>query len=270
MQKFVQKVLLKVKQDGFISLARSSLPYLYWKWKRAIAPLKLRFINLADKKVFKNRGVRLYIDSHKISYNMKLELLSGFERTVEKCVRKYLPADLDVIELGAGVGFISTFASGITLDSRDYIAVEANSRIIPVLSKNKEVNDADFKIENLSYEPNRAISNLRLSEDFWGSSTKQEKIRDPAQTLTIESTNLQRLVEEYDFNKFALICDIEGGEIDLINNELEFLKRKCLFMIIEFHNLEGAKKARRVLLKVPTFECRENNGVIVCSNNGLK
>jgi len=48
-------------------------------------------------------------------------------------------------------------------------------------------------------------------------------------------------VDNFELGDFTLVSDIEGGEFELLDEELDLISAKCSQAIIEFHTIEGSE-----------------------------
>lgn len=117
-----------------------------------------------------------------------------------------------ILELGAGIGFISSFACFIN-PNISYYAVEANPQLIPQLRLNHKLNNIKIPIVNcvLNHGGSDMIK-FYLEENFWSSSTIRRS--DDAREVLIKCEDLNEFIIRSGIN--FLICDIEGGESDII------------------------------------------------------
>ncbi len=80
--------------------------------------------------------------------------------------------------------------------------------------------------------------------DFWGNSLYHAGEQPP---VTVKTTTLANLLQERDFDNFALICDIEGQEYELISREPETI-RKAELIVLEVHpHILGSEKVEFLL-----------------------
>jgi tRNA G37 N-methylase Trm5 len=83
---------------------------------------------------------RLDTDGH-VSYQQVANVFWGFyEKSERRLISKYLKPDLDVIELGSGVGVISCFILNRQMPDKSLVCVEGNASAIPTLRGNIERN----------------------------------------------------------------------------------------------------------------------------------
>jgi len=185
-------------------------------------------------------------------------------------LQRHLNRNTDVVELGAGIGFISCYVNNISSNSCTQVAVEGNTKLIPNLERNKRLNGSSFHIENKAYSPTEGEVTFHLGESYLTASTEEDRVnyfwgsdRTVEETLTVEAVSLESLVQSYQLDRFSLIVDIEGDEIDLVNEELDILEELCEFILVEFHyhpdNPEGAEDAKQALLD-SQFQIVESSG----------
>lgn len=78
-----------------------------------------------------------------------------------------------------------------------------------------------------------------MCENFYSVST-YDRDETTVQTVTVETISIEELVNKYGISgPFQLIVDIEGGERELLTEEIDFLTTNCKLVIIEFHDYAG-------------------------------
>jgi len=118
------------------------------------------------------------------------------------------PGDV-VLEIGAGVGFISTFLLG-HLAARRVYAVEADPRLIPVIESTHALNNVSVAVPNGVAGRHDGFVKFHRQAAFWASSV----VPLPGSTdETLPSIDVARLIRE--MQPDVLVVDIEGGERDL-------------------------------------------------------
>jgi hypothetical protein len=67
----------------------------------------------------------------------------------------------------------------------------------------------------------------------------------------VPTVSFREIVEKFDFQCCTLLCDIEGGENDLIELELDALSQKVATLVIEIHEkVLGKEAVNRNLLRL--------------------
>lgn len=177
-------------------------------------------------------GVLLDISDDVIGQDVRQAFSEGwYERYEAELVRNYLPPSIDVIELGAGIGYVSCVIDEILMTDNRHIAVEPNSRIIPILKRTKELNDANYDIWEGAYSSTSGPVELQQHEDYWNATTHLFQNG----SVKVRSINLQDICETYGVSIFTLVVDIEGAEYELFSAELDLLEDQCPLLIVEFH-----------------------------------
>jgi FkbM family methyltransferase len=173
--------------------------------------------------------------------SVKARLFWGVYETPEiDFVNKYLRSDLDVIELGSSIGVIASHVGQKLKSSSRLICVEANPILIDCLKDNIQRNINEDNVDNyvvinaaIDYSNNSdwvefAISNNSLESRIGNDLNAREHIKIP-------TTTLSNILHEYQIDKYTLICDIEGAEKQLLENEHQALE-KCQQLHIEVQN----------------------------------
>lgn len=135
-----------------------------------------------------------------------------------------------VLELGAGVGLLSTVAA-LSRGVKSVVAVEANPEIIPIIKETHRLNG----VQNVTLMNGVASStttdavDFYLRQDFWASSMEPDS-RPYLRSIKVPVCNVKELVERH--RPSVIACDIEGGELGLFDNvDLSSVR----VIIIEFH-----------------------------------
>jgi FkbM family methyltransferase len=159
-----------------------------------------------------------------------------YEWGERRAIRDLL-ADYPVIELGASLGFISCLAALRTPLQKE-VVVEANPNLLPLLTQNIQRNGFGEKIEvvwaAIDYSGDASVQlELGGGSNLSASVTSGE----PEENLTavnVPTTTLGRLLRERHIEKYVLICDIEGAEVGLLQEEAAVIAG-CQQLIIEVH-----------------------------------
>lgn len=117
-----------------------------------------------------------------------------------------------VLEVGAGIGFISTLCAKDERVRAVY-AVEANPGLIPICRRTHELNGVQVTVYNEVLAREDGIAEFHIHQDFWASSTTgwPGSVR-----TTVKQTSFQRRLDE--IAPTLLIVDIEGGELTLFDD----------------------------------------------------
>lgn len=168
-----------------------------------------------------------------------------YERPERSLVQKFIRPEDSVLELGACLGVVSCAANMRLRDQSRSLVVEANPKCIPVLQKNRDLNQCLFRIENCAVS-NEKETTLFLSPAGVLSGTLKSasplSVKVPGQTLA-------ELVHRH--GPFSvLIMDIEGSELEVLEGSAQLLPG-FRFILVEFHygiiGESGVNRCREIL-----------------------
>jgi FkbM family methyltransferase len=156
-------------------------------------------------------------------------------------VHSLLNPDLDTIELGGALGVTgSVILRKLALPAR-LITVEFQPELLPILERNLSLNSCGNKFSILPKAIAYPLGADRCTHaDFVipaGSfgSWKGYKHTLGFRTIHAQTTTLREICEEFSVGSFQLICDIEGAELEIIEQDRAVLE-KCRLLIIELHD----------------------------------
>lgn len=109
---------------------------------------------------------------------------------------------------------------------------------------------------------------LLVAEVLWSSSSYDRKGRNQKKR-TVPSTCIQEIITNFKLDvPVQLICDIEGGEHDLITNEIDTLADYVSILIFEYHNfLENDSKYYYHKLRENGFSLADRDGKVYVYKN---
>lgn len=228
-----------------------------------------RYVLASSKGVVQSpQGVIINLQDSEVPNKILLDIYRGtYEKNELLAIEQYLTHEMDIVELGACLGFISCFSNKKKNQKRNHVVVEPNERMIPILQRNRDLNDCDFEIINRAYSTEEGQIEFQLSMNPLSSGTHRKGIN----KVSVPTISLADIISNYDLSNIALIVDIEGAECELIEQELDLLEEVASLLIIEFHEKKiesdelasRLKKAHRALDQ-SKFECiQENSNVEV-------
>jgi len=162
-------------------------------------------------------GIVLPIDRSILSPQMELTLAAGrYERRERKLASRVVRDGDVVLELGAGLGFISSYLRKSTGVGK-IVAVEANPRLIPYIQRVHAMNaSTNIEVLNGVVVPDHAgpaSFSFYCRRDFWASSLSDTSPYEAE--LQVKTHVLPDLLTTY--RPDVLVMDIEGGEIELLS-----------------------------------------------------
>lgn len=185
-------------------------------------------------------------------------MLNRYERPEREAVRRFLDPECPVVEFGGAIGVVSCLVNRRLSRPTDHVVVEANPDLVPLLLKNRELNGCRFTVvpRVVAYGGQRAAFYLNEANFVIGSVVAGPS-GEADSTVEVKTITLQAILEQYHFDGCTLICDIEGGESDLLRYESEALKSKVSTLILEVHEwILGQGRVRELLADIASLGFR--------------
>ncbi len=178
-------------------------------------------------------------------------LKQKYERFERHAVLKYLRPEYPVVELGACIGVVSCVTNRILKNPASHVVVEANSRVISILENNRNSNHCEFEILNLALAYDLATVTFSPASDIRGTSLR-ENVYDSLEipSVTVATTGLGEIVTQRGYDRFTLICDIEGYEYELVLREPHILERVDTFILETHARMIGETKYSEMMRKL--------------------
>jgi FkbM family methyltransferase len=147
--------------------------------------------------------------------------------------------------------------------------VEANPHNLPILLENRNRNHCKFEI--LHGAAGGVEKSMRI---YFGENALTASAVATAQDwVEVPTVKLADIVQTRGFERCALMCDIEGSEIEMIRAEIDTLRSRVEVFIVEFHpgiSGLGTVEETRLLLKRQGFaEAWHENDVFAYQNSAL-
>ena len=175
-----------------------------------------------------------------VSRNFTRSVKSAFYRRVyemseAKCVREKINTEDVVLEIGAGIGFVSSLCSKL-IGSEKVFSYEANPALIPLIRKTYTMNSVNPTLINAFVGARMGFVSFYLEKDFPMSSC----IRRSPNSEEIKVLCLDVNEEILRIKPSFVIIDVEGGEFELVPSmNLDAVQK----VLIELHErIIGRKK----------------------------
>ncbi len=199
----------------------------------------LQLVNMAWRYIFYSAvfagrvtisGVRLSLNSPALSPKMRRNLKIGhYEAHEQQILVSELSSDDRVLELGAGVGFLSILAAR-KVPSGNIVAVEANAKLITLIEENQKLNGVSSRLINAVLGKGDGKSDFYVAKNFWASSIEPIE---GAEKVKVPQRDFQSVLDE--LKPTFLIVDIEGGGEGSLFSGIRLASiQKCL---LELHPL---------------------------------
>jgi FkbM family methyltransferase len=250
----------KLNSDAASPINATAFRLLRMRWRRVrtmIGRLAGRFSGCFIRPIFGfgfDLGGSIYrvdeyefeIPVHLTDRNYRSAFVFGeYESAERKLIRRFLRPEDRVIELGGCIGILSCLVNSRLKSPGNHLVVEANPELIPILSRHRAINGAGFRIEEcaVSSEPEVNFAVHRLM-------THSSVLAQPdARFIKVPGRSLVDL--HYSHGPFnTLLIDVEGGELEVLNNSRHLLRDYRLVIIEQHRDLlgaEGVAACRRIL-----------------------
>lgn len=194
-------------------------------------------------------GVKIHLRSPVISDRVAKSIYLGlYERLEARVVMATLQADDRVLELGSGVGYLSTLCARRTGSERVF-AVEANPAMEPYIRETFRLNEVSPKLEMCVLGDCDGEVPFNVNDNYSSSSLHDRG----GKTISVRQKSFAGMLAEA--QPTYLICDIEGGEVPLlIDTPLTGIRKIC----IEIHpHIIGNHDCSRLMQKLleEGFDC---------------
>lgn len=182
--------------------------------------------SFSSPKFAENFGVMLPLKHPLISAGIGKEIYFGdYERKEAEIVSQRLePTDI-VMEIGAGIGFLSAYCAK-RIGSERVFAYEANPALMEVIDQTYAANFVKPTIRNVMLAEGAGRARFYVEPEFWASTTVKDSTRN-AQEIEVEQVDLNTEIGRV--RPTFLIVDIEGGEAALFPAaDLSGVQKICL------------------------------------------
>ncbi len=183
----------------------------------------------------------------------------GFER---RAVRQYVCSDSPVVELGGCLGVVACITNRALKKGTLHVVVEANPRVISLIEENRSRNECNFELLNAAIAYGQPTVTFCPSFDMPSNSLRENSADD---LVTVATISLGDILRQRNIDSFTLICDIEGHEYDLVQNEAEVLKHAEIIILETHARMIGEAKNSELLAKLKEigFETIDEEATVV-------
>lgn len=187
---------------------------------------------------FRNRvpwaGGRLLVDPAVCGARTVASAFFGFyEHSERRLIRRHL-LDIDTVELGSSVGGVTAESARKLGRQRALVCVEANPNLQWILAQNIQSFASHLKVLVVPKAVAYSGTLVKFSIAANSSDSRLSQKDGDDGSISIEAVSLRELPGVDAMNRCQLVCDIEGGEWDIVANEHELLSR-CERIIAEVH-----------------------------------
>jgi FkbM family methyltransferase len=179
---------------------------------------------------FRADGCEFEIPRHLTSQAYRACFLgNSYEADERDLIRQYIRTEDSVLEIGACLGIVSCVTNKLLHDKRRHVVIEGNPFCIPVIERNREINQCSFTVENFALSNQSNVTFYLHPIYIVGDTTQRESNR----PVNVPGKTLVDLAAGYGpFS--ALIMDVEGSELEAFKAAEELLKGFRV-VIVELH-----------------------------------
>lgn len=213
---------------------------------RIIRDIKFYYRKLFHVNDMSLSGVRVNLKHYNISSELKnFFYKEEYEKEELGILKRKLKQHDRVMEIGAGIGFLSTYCAK-KIGDENVFAFEANPFIIDKIRETYALNNVNPSITNSLLSDREGSIGFYLEKNFWSSST--HKRSDSSRYVEVQTEDINQKIKTIDPS--LLIVDIEGGEKELIPL-IDFSKTNIRKIVIEIHpHVIGLRAASEVICKI--------------------
>lgn len=189
-------------------------------------------------------GIKVAVDESRVSPSIVEHLRNGsYERQEALNLPSIVQAGDRIVELGAGLGFISSLVS--SLERAESITVfEADPGLVPLIERTHALNGVKDEVINAIVAPKAEAPTapFYVRSDFWASSLSPEPYG-YEEVIDVPVVGFADMLARH--RPTMLIVDIEGGEEALFSGDLPLTGVKKVYLEIH-QNVLGRVGMKRV------------------------
>jgi FkbM family methyltransferase len=189
-------------------------------------------------------------------------LCGQYEAFERSAVQRYIDPNLPVIELGGCIGVVACVTNRLLQAPTQHLVVEANPAAITILEESRSRNGCGFRVVCAAVAYGREKVTFRAARDLWTSSML---VRHRGDDVTVPALTLSALIEDAGFGRLNLICDIEGAEVEIVEQDADALRKVAVFILETHPQVVGDEAAARTVeaIRALGFQVVERSGPVV-------
>ena len=154
-----------------------------------------------------------------------------YEKNERFATKHYVRPDIPVVEFGGSLGVVSCLLNRRLRTPDRHVVVEANPQNLPMLIGNRNRNGCKFEILHGA----AGVANRTVRLYFGNGALTASSIAATDNSVEVSGITLEQVIRDRGFDSCALVCDIEGSEINLIQSEIATFRSRVEVFIVEFH-----------------------------------
>lgn len=198
----------------------------------AVSPPVAKLVTLATGGRVPSGPIRIDLSQPAVSDTTRASVFWRLhERAEIGLIRKHLPHDCDVVELGACSGVTGAHILDILDSDHRLIAVEANPRLIGALHRALDDDRCTVSPGAIDYNSSSETVEFHVHPSPLRS---RMDIRNEHEAVKVPRVTLSSILDSNHVSDFALVADIEGAEAGIIMQDPSALDG-CRLLLIELH-----------------------------------
>jgi FkbM family methyltransferase len=197
------------------------------------------------RETFSYDGVKIQISEknyiHQKNKHVFDRLREGsYERSEISLILNKIKPNAKVLDLGSSLGVLSCIVGSVLDDSSNMVCVEANPNLIEDLKNNRDINNLNFNVIHGAVSSVSKIVDFNFNGLTLGGSIMRKSWLEGDRWGEYTSTRLETITppeieEKYNIKFDTLSCDIEGEELKMLPDLVEYFKEFDL-LLVEFHS----------------------------------
>jgi FkbM family methyltransferase len=184
-------------------------------------------------------GIKLRLDNPLVSTRHKSSIYFGMYEIEERDFSKrFIDRTLPTIEIGGSLGGVACITNKLLANPYRHVVVECNPIMLPTLTHNRNLNECTFFIEPCAIAYGTDSVSFSISDHFMLGG-----IHADGRKITVPATTLADLMRKHGFETINVITDCEGAEVEIVENELDLLRQRVAWIIMEAHEKERGTEA---------------------------
>lgn len=213
--------------------------------KYAVLKSKIYARMIINPKSIVLAGVKIDLNDPIITPSIKQFMYSeSYEGGEIEILKNTLSASDIVMEIGAGIGFLSSYIAK-RIGSGRVVAYEANPALIQSIQNTYMINNVSPIIKNAILSDSSGVVDFFIEKNYWSSSLIRRS--EDAEKVIINKLDINQELLIMDFS--YLIMDIEGGEQYLIPEIKSFKNIRKILIDLHPHVI-GNKNVSNVIQKI--------------------
>ena len=180
------------------------------------------------------KGYKFFVNAQRSSKTVISSIFFGFYESSEiRLIHRFYDGQSNVVELGGSMGVVSSHIASLMKNGKQLVVVEPNPHLGAVIDKNiRQFKQDNFKIVQAAIAYGAPEVSIALSMDSTASSLSTTKA---ANAVKVPAATLSGIIKSHNFERYTLVCDIEGGEAGMLFHDKDALD-KCDQLFIELHD----------------------------------